>query len=72
MRRFALLICILAFGSPASAQDYPTKTIRIVGPFGPWRRRFIVGRISDKALQDKLRGRPVVTRNRRARGTIAQ
>jgi len=71
MRRFfALLICILAFASPASAQDYPTKPIRIVVPFGPGGGGDIVGRIFGQALQEKL-GQAVVIENRPgAAGTL--
>jgi len=71
MRRFfALLICILAFASPASAQDYPIKPIRIVVPFGPGGGGDIVGRIFGQALQEKL-GQAVVIENRPgAAGTL--
>ena len=76
MRRFpALLICVLlpfspAFAPSASAQDYPTKPIRIIVPFGPGGGGDIVGRIFGQALQEKL-GQAVVIENKPgAAGTI--
>ncbi len=76
MRRFlALLICVLlsvscAFAPSAFAQDYPTKPIRIIVPFGPGGGGDIVGRIFGQALQEKL-GQAVVIENKPgAAGTI--
>ena len=55
---------------PATAQDYPTKPIRIIVPFGPGGGGDIVGRIFGQALQEKL-GQPVVIENKPgAAGTI--
>jgi len=71
MRRFfALLFCILSFAPSALAQDYPTKPIRIIVPFGPGGGGDIVGRIFGQALQEKL-GQAVVIENRPgAAGTL--
>lgn len=76
MRRLlALLICVLlsvscAFAPSAFAQDYPTKPIRIIVPFGPGGGGDIVGRIFGQALQEKL-GQAVVIENKPgAAGTI--
>ena len=65
----AVLACAL-LATPATAQDYPTKPIRIIVPFGPGGGGDIVGRIFGQALQDKL-GQPVVVENKPgAAGTI--
>ena len=65
-----VLACALALGSPASAQDFPNKPIRIVVPFGPGGGGDIVGRIFGQALQEKL-GQPVVVENKPgAAGTL--
>ena len=65
----AALACAL-LATPATAQDYPTKPIRIIVPFGPGGGGDIVGRIFGQALQDKL-GQPVVVENKPgAAGTI--
>ncbi len=66
----ALAACALALGSPASAQDFPNKPIRIIVPFGPGGGGDIVGRIFGQALQEKL-GQPVVVENKPgAAGTL--
>jgi tripartite-type tricarboxylate transporter receptor subunit TctC len=54
----------------AFAQDYPSKPIRIIVPFGPGGGGDIVGRIFGQALQEKL-GQAVVIENKPgAAGTI--
>ena len=64
------LVCALALGARASAQDYPSKPIRIVVPFGPGGGGDIVGRIFGQALQEQL-GQPVVVENKPgAAGTL--
>src|SRR4051812_50067923 len=71
MRRIsALLICALLSVPSAFAQDYPSKPIRIIVPFGPGGGGDIVGRIFGQALQEKL-GQAVVIENKPgAAGTI--
>jgi tripartite-type tricarboxylate transporter receptor subunit TctC len=71
MRRIsALLVCALLSVPSAFAQDYPSKPIRIIVPFGPGGGGDIVGRIFGQALQEKL-GQPVVIENKPgAAGTI--
>jgi tripartite-type tricarboxylate transporter receptor subunit TctC len=64
--------CMLIAGAaaPVQAQDYPTKPIRIIVPFGPGGGGDIVGRIFGQALQEKL-GQPVVIENKPgAAGTL--
>ena len=69
-RLMMILVCALALVSPASAQDFPSKPIRIIVPFGPGGGGDIVGRIFGQALQEKL-GQPVVVENKPgAAGTL--
>src|SRR5882672_6560929 len=69
--RVLISACILGWiALPAAAQDYPSKPIRIIVPFGPGGGGDIVGRIFGQALQEKL-GQAVVIENKPgAAGTI--
>jgi tripartite-type tricarboxylate transporter receptor subunit TctC len=74
--RFAAAIAVLlgllapALVAPATAQDYPTRPIRLVVSFGPGGGADIVGRILGQSLSEKL-GQPVIIENRPgAAGTI--
>ena len=76
MTRFAAAITVLlgllapALVAPATAQDYPTRPIRLVVSFGPGGGADIVGRILGQSLSEKL-GQPVIIENRPgAAGTI--
>jgi hypothetical protein len=75
MKRALLAIfaaCALAcqFAAPATAQEWPARSIRIVVAFGPGGGADIVGRIIAQSLQEKL-GQPVVVENRPgAAGTL--
>src|SRR6266568_9567798 len=63
-RRFALALSGLLFAvMPAAAQDWPTKTVRIIVPFGPGSTPDMVGRLIADHLQQKL-GQPFVIENR--------
>jgi tripartite-type tricarboxylate transporter receptor subunit TctC len=63
------IAAVLAITS-ASAQDYPTKPIRLIVSFGPGGGADIVGRILGQSLQEKL-GQAVVIENKPgAAGTI--
>jgi tripartite-type tricarboxylate transporter receptor subunit TctC len=65
----AVLACALC-GAAASAQDYPSKPIKLIVSFGPGGGADIVGRILGQAMAEKL-GQPVVIENRPgAAGTI--
>jgi tripartite-type tricarboxylate transporter receptor subunit TctC len=64
MRAIAIATAGLLFAAlPASAQDWPAKTVRIVVPFGPGSTPDIVGRLIADYLQQKL-GQPFVIENR--------
>ena len=53
--RFALaLLAAIAACAPASAQDWPTKTVRIIVPFGAGSTPDIVARLIADQLQQKL------------------
>ena len=63
-RRFALALSGLLFAVvPAAAQDWPTKTVRIIVPFGPGSTPDMVGRLIGDQMQQKL-GQPFVIENR--------
>jgi len=63
-RRFALALAGLLFAVvPAAAQDWPTKTVRIIVPFGPGSTPDMVGRLIADHMQQKL-GQPFVIENR--------
>ena len=68
---FAMLACALAaLASPAAAQEYPSKPIKLIVSFGPGGGADIVGRILAQSMQEKL-GQPVIIENRPgAAGTI--
>ena len=63
-RRFVLALCGLLFAwTPTAAQDWPTKTVRIIVPFGPGSTPDMVGRLIADHMQQKL-GQPFVIENR--------
>jgi tripartite-type tricarboxylate transporter receptor subunit TctC len=73
MVKFKLIAaCTVALGlaTPASAQDYPNRPIRLIVSFGPGGGADIVGRILGQAITERL-GQAVVIENRPgAAGTI--
>ena len=63
-RLIVLLLLVLAYGIPASAQDkYPSKPIKVVVPFGPGSATDIVMRIVGEHMRPIL-GQPVVIENK--------
>jgi tripartite-type tricarboxylate transporter receptor subunit TctC len=70
LMRWLLLLAALVLGMPATAQEWPSRTIRIVVPYPPGGPADIMGRLAAQKLQDKL-GVTVVVENRSgASGTI--
>ena len=63
--------CLLAAGlaAPATAQDYPNQTIKLISSFGAGGGSDIIGRIIAQRLQEKL-GQPVVVENRPGAGGL--
>ena len=55
---------------PAGAQQYPSRTVEVVVPYGPGGSTDIVARIVSQALQDKLGQSFVVVNRPGASGTI--
>jgi tripartite-type tricarboxylate transporter receptor subunit TctC len=63
-KRFALALSAILFAPvAAAAQDWPTKTVRIIVPFGPGSTPDMVGRLIADHMQQKL-GQPFVVENR--------
>jgi len=64
MRTLALALTALLLNlAPAAAQDWPTKTVRLIVPFGAGSTPDMVGRLIADHLQQKL-GQPFVIENR--------
>ena len=64
MRLLGWLAAIVAAGAlPASAQDYPSKPIRIIAPFGPGTATDTVARVIGNEI-GKLTGQAVVIENK--------
>jgi len=65
MRRFFALVLLipLAAGTPAQAQQFPSKSVRLVVPFPPGGPLDISGRLIGKELQDRW-SQPVVVENK--------
>jgi len=62
--RFALVLLGLLFATaPVAAQDWPSKPVKIVVPFGPGSTPDVVARLIANHLQEKL-GQPFVIENK--------
>ncbi|MEO7404713.1 MAG: tripartite tricarboxylate transporter substrate-binding protein, partial [Burkholderiales bacterium] len=67
----ALMLAALMAGTPAQAQDYPTKPLRIMIGFAAGGSADLVSRILADRLSQRL-GQPVIAENRiGASGVIA-
>ena len=66
-RLIAVVAAVAAVGTPALAQEWPQRTVRMVVGFGPGGGADIIGRIVAQSLQEKL-GQPVVIENRPGAG----
>jgi tripartite-type tricarboxylate transporter receptor subunit TctC len=60
----ATLLALLALGAAAPAQDWPTKTVRIVVPFGPGSTPDVVARLVADGLQQKYPASAFVVENK--------
>src|ERR1041384_8187626 len=63
-RLLFVLPVLLAALTPAQAQDWPPKTVRIVVPFGPGSTPDIIGRIVADQLQKKYPNSAFVVENK--------
>src|ERR1700683_5796721 len=61
--RIGLLLALAAFTGPAAADDYPSRSIRLIIPFPPGGSNDVGGRIIANQLGDQL-GRPGVGEHR--------
>src|ERR1700689_4989910 len=66
---FCLLPALIAFTEPATADDYPTRSIRLIIPFAPGGSNDVVGRIIANQLGEKL-GKQVFVDNRPGAGGV--
>src|SRR6266853_4019348 len=62
-RTTAILVWVLALAASATAQDLPSRPIRLVVPFPPGGPLDISGRLIGKELQDRW-GQPVIVENK--------
>lgn len=62
-QRVVLALAAILFALPAAAQDWPTKTVRIIVPFGPGSTPDIVARLVAENLQQRL-GQTFVVENK--------
>ncbi len=73
MLNFALvglwLAAALSLATPVAAQDYPTRTVKIVVPFGAGGSADVYARIMGQQLQEALK-RPFVVENRPGAGAV--
>ena len=60
----AALLAVLALATAAFAQDWPTKTVRIVVPFGPGSTPDVVARLVADGLQQKYPASAFVVENK--------
>ncbi|MGZ3411328.1 MAG: Bug family tripartite tricarboxylate transporter substrate binding protein [Xanthobacteraceae bacterium] len=64
MKRILIAVCIAMMSAlPALAQDWPTKTVKLIVPFAAGSTPDVVGRMLTDYLQSKL-GQPFVVENR--------
>ena len=70
MRRALLGLCLLAgLADPAAAQDYPTRAVKIIVPFGAGGPADVFARFVGQHLSESLR-QPFVIENRPGAGAI--
>ena len=64
MKIVVALLALLVTALPAAAQDWPTRPVKIVVPFGPGSTPDVVARLIADHLQKKL-GQPFTIRLRK-------
>ena len=70
VRKFALILtAVVAVTTPAAAQDYPARTVKIVVPFGAGGPADVYARFVGQHLSDALK-RPFVIENRPGAGAV--
>ena len=67
--RFALVLAATLLATPCSAQDYPTRAVRIIVPFGAGGPADVTARLLGNVLQEKF-GHPFVIENRTGAGGV--
>src|SRR4051812_13585965 len=65
----AILLAALTTGSPIFAEDYPTRPIRIIVPFGAGGPADVTARLIGNVLQESF-GQPFVVENRTGAGGV--
>jgi len=65
--RSVAVLLLFALAAPATAQDYPTRAVRVVVPFPPGGAPDLVGRTLASRLGERL-GQPFVVENRTGAG----
>ena len=68
-RRFALALAATLLAAPCLAQDYPTRPVRIIVPFGAGGPADVAARLIGNILQEKF-GQPFVVENRTGAGGV--
>ena len=65
MKRLAVIVfaALLALGGPAAAQDWPTKAVRFIVPFGPGSTPDLIARMIAEKLQ-QTQGQTVIVENK--------
>jgi tripartite-type tricarboxylate transporter receptor subunit TctC len=66
---FAIAGCLLIVTAAASAQEFPTKPVRIIVPFAPGGLNDLVGRMIAQHLTERF-GRQVIVENRTGAGGV--
>src|SRR4030088_1227516 len=68
-RRFALALAATLLAAPCLAQDYPTRPVRIIVPFGAGGPADVAARLVGNILKKKV-GQPFVVENRPGAGGV--